>query len=177
MKRENEVRPPEMQSGARLGAESAAREDRKQSERRNHSDSPLAQQAATPGLRRLPPNTQMIGVMLDREHVAEAGSLIRAAKSANAIRLLTTWRSVTERFPFLVIAGYPHSPVGGIIGGIAADWAQAVQMYEMASARFDELANASGIAFTAVWLLRLTDDRQARMTALIAESQPVAGSA
>jgi len=122
-----------------------------------------------------PENTRMVGLMLDREHVADAEELIRVQQNQDAITLLRSWKN--SSYPFVLVAGQLYHSDGGSLGGFAANWDSTIKLFRMVSARLDSLANDSVGSFTSIWMLFLTEDRIQQMRALIAEAQQVAGRA
>jgi hypothetical protein len=123
----------------------------------------------------IPGNLRMTAVMADAEHVADVVKMIPVIKDEHALMLIGAWRRDLYRFPFLVMAGPMYRRGGGIVGGLAAQWEQALGLQRFALERLDELAQPAG--FTSMWCLLLTDERRDRVDALIAQWQPVEGHA
>ena len=125
---------------------------------------------------RLPPNTRAIGIFVDSDHVGKVPRIIQHTNNEEACRLLSLWRREVCRFPFFVLAGQLGRHDGGIVGGLAADWQEALYLHAYARARLDYIA-ARGASFLSVWGLLLSDERRDAVLAIVAATQSVGGHA
>lgn len=124
----------------------------------------------------VPSNVRFMAIMADAEHQADVVKLIPVTTNERAIGLMGAWRRDLGRFPFLVIAGHLRRRDGAIVGGLAANWDDAILLHRFAVERLDEIAR-TGAGFTSLWILLLEESRRESVEELIAMSQPVEGHA
>jgi hypothetical protein len=132
--------------------------------------------ATTTAGTRWPRDTAVVGIIIDAEHVEHVATIIRSTINEDACALLAMWRRQIGRFPFCVFAGQLHRRRAGLVGGLAADWQEALNLHAYARARFDSIA-AQVTSFSSAWGLHLTDERRDAVLAITAATQPVGGRA
>jgi hypothetical protein len=123
-----------------------------------------------------PSNVRVLGVFLDAEHVGVVSERIRHIANEQCCELLSLWRAQVQRFPFCVIAGQLERHDAGVVGGLAADWKEALYLHAYAKARLDWIAQRA-TSFSSVWGLHLTEARRNDVLAITAAAQTVAGHA
>lgn len=125
---------------------------------------------------RIPSNTRMVGLLLDREHVSNVSEIIRVIQNQDAAKLLAHWRCSLDQFCFCVVSGGLDQPHGGIVGGLAKDWPAAKSLLEYVRAKFDAIG-LQGNGFTSAWVLHLTGERRDEIYRIIAATMHTAGNA
>jgi hypothetical protein len=122
-----------------------------------------------------PANTQMLGLVFDRDHAPTAAEIGQFTPNAGVRALIEAWR-LSARAEFLVVAGALHREGGGAVGGLACDWPSAMRLFAIACDRLDDIAGSSG-DFSSAWFLALSCEKRDELRAVIAQAQRTAGTA
>ena len=118
-----------------------------------------------------PSNVAVLGIFMDSEHVGDVAEHIRHVANEQACQLLALWRREVKRFPFCIVGGELNRRKAGVVGGLAADWPEALYLHAYARARFDCLAEGILGGFTSIWGLHLTDERRDAVRSIMATTQ------